>query len=48
MHPEIRNAITGHADDGNESHRYGLGWKAMPQALADAMATVEFPAMPDA
>ena len=48
MHPEIRNAITGHADDGNESHRYGLGWKAMPQALANAMAIIKFPAIPDA
>ena len=44
MHPEIRNAITGHADDGNESHRYGLGWKALPQVLADAMAKIAFPA----
>jgi integrase len=43
LHPEIRNALTGHADDGNESHKYGLGWKAMPRALADAMAAIEFP-----
>lgn len=48
MHPEVRNAITGHADDGNESHRYGHGWKAMPQALADAMVTIKFPVIPDA
>jgi integrase len=43
---EIRNAITGHADDGNESHRYGLGWQAMPVALAAAMKTIVFPALP--
>jgi integrase len=48
MFPEIRHAITGHADDGNESHRYGTGWKDRPQALADAMATIEFPVIPDA
>jgi len=46
MHPEVRNAITGHADDGNESHRYGLGWKAMPGALAEAMEKIELPLLP--
>ena len=48
MYPEVRHAITGHADDGNESHRYGDAWKAMPQKLAEAMATIKFPMIPDA
>jgi integrase len=43
MHPEVRNAITGHVDDDNESHRYGHGWKALPKALADAMDTITLP-----
>ncbi len=43
MSAEVRNAITGHIDAGNESHRYGLGWRAMPQALHEAMETIKLP-----
>lgn len=43
MDPEVRNAITGHADDGNESHRYGLGLKQMPERLAEEMAKIQLP-----
>lgn len=46
MDIELRHAITGHADGDNESHRYGDGFKAMPRALADAMAAIRFPALP--
>jgi integrase len=41
---EVRNAITGHADNGNESHGYGRGWRMMPEVVAADIAKVRLPA----
>jgi integrase len=40
---EVRNAITGHADDRNESHRYGRGLREMPAKLFDEMQKITLP-----
>lgn len=43
---EVRHALTGHADDGNESHRYGIGFRAMPQRLHEEISKIRLPALP--
>lgn len=40
---ELRNAITGHADTMNESNRYGLGYRAKPERLHEAMSRIAPP-----
>jgi integrase len=43
MHPEVRDAITGHTDDRNESHSYGLGLREMPARLIEEMEKISLP-----
>ena len=43
MHPELRDAITGHTGTKSEAHNYGTGWREMPARLPEAMATIKLP-----
>ena len=43
---ELRNALTGHTDDVNESHRYGLGYREKPERLYNAVALIALPSIP--
>lgn len=43
MNPEVRDAITGHIDNRNESSKYGKGFRQMPERLAEEMAKIRLP-----
>lgn len=43
LQEEVRNAITGHVDNKNESANYGHGLRHMPVQLMAAMEKIEFP-----
>ncbi len=43
---ELRNAITGHTDLINESHRYGFGYRAKPERLTETIRLIKPPIPP--